>query len=63
MDTKITVADMPFLSYQVGVAEAVKNAGRFVAQAGAQIVKIEATGAYVDVIRAANSPTPTTATI
>lgn len=46
------VADMPFLSYQVGKAEAVKNAGRFVAEAGAQMVKIEATGAYLDVIKA-----------
>ncbi|MHC4763339.1 MAG: 3-methyl-2-oxobutanoate hydroxymethyltransferase, partial [Planctomycetota bacterium] len=32
------VADMPFLSYQLGVKEAVKNAGRFVAEAGAQMV-------------------------
>jgi len=46
------VADMPFLSYQVGKAEALRNAGRFVAEAGAQMVKIEATGAYLDVIKA-----------
>ncbi len=46
------VADMPFLSYQIGKAEAVKNAGRFVAEAGAQIVKIEASGTYLDVIKA-----------
>ena len=46
------VADMPFLSYQVDVNKAIKNAGRFVAQAGAQMVKIEATGAYLDVIKA-----------
>ena len=46
------VADMPFLSYQVGKAEAMKNAGRFVAEAGAQMVKIEATGAYLDLIKA-----------
>ena len=46
------VADMPFLSYQVGINEAVKNAGRFVAEAAAQMVKIEAGEAYLDVIKA-----------
>jgi len=46
------VADMPFLSYQVGVNEAVRNAGRFVAEAGAQMLKIEASGAYLNVIKA-----------
>jgi 3-methyl-2-oxobutanoate hydroxymethyltransferase len=45
-------ADMPFLSYQVGKNEAVKNAGRFVTEAGAQIIKIEASEAYLDVIKA-----------
>jgi 3-methyl-2-oxobutanoate hydroxymethyltransferase len=49
------VADMPFLSYQVGIGEAVKNAGRFVADAGAQMVKIEATGAHLDVIEAVSN--------
>ena len=46
------VADMPFLSYQLGKTEAVKNAGRFVAEGGAQMIKIEASSAYLDVIRA-----------
>lgn len=45
-------ADMPFLSYQTGLAEAVKNAGRFAAEAGAQVIKIEASSAYLDVIKA-----------
>ena len=46
------VADMPFLSYQIGLSEAVKNAGRFVTEAGAQMIKIEASEAYLDVIKA-----------
>jgi 3-methyl-2-oxobutanoate hydroxymethyltransferase len=46
------VADMPFLSYHVGIADAIRNAGRFVAETGAQIVKIEATGAQLNVVKA-----------
>jgi 3-methyl-2-oxobutanoate hydroxymethyltransferase len=46
------VADMPFLSYQTSIADAVANAGRFFQEAGAQIVKIEATAAHLDVIKA-----------
>jgi 3-methyl-2-oxobutanoate hydroxymethyltransferase len=46
------VADMPFLSYQVGISEAIKNAGRFVVEAGAQMIKIEVSSAYLDVIKA-----------
>ncbi|MHC4396843.1 MAG: 3-methyl-2-oxobutanoate hydroxymethyltransferase [Planctomycetota bacterium] len=49
------VADMPFLSYQVGLIEAVKNAGRFVTEAGVQMLKIEATEAYLDVIKAVSN--------
>jgi 3-methyl-2-oxobutanoate hydroxymethyltransferase len=46
------VADMPFMSYQLGRTEAIRNAGRFAAEAGAQMVKIEASGADLDVIKA-----------
>jgi len=48
----LLVADMPFLSYALGVHEAVRNAGRFVQEAGAQMIKIESTPAQVDVIKA-----------
>jgi len=37
----LVVADMPFLSYQVSVPEGVRNAGRFLQEAGADAVKIE----------------------
>ena len=46
------VADMPFLSYQTGIPDAIRNAGRFLVESGAQMVKIEATHAYVDTVRA-----------
>jgi 3-methyl-2-oxobutanoate hydroxymethyltransferase len=37
----MVVTDMPFLSYQTSVAGAVRNAGRLVAEGGAQAVKLE----------------------
>lgn len=46
------MADMPFMSYHTGTADAIRNAGRFVVEAGAQLVKIEATAAHLDVIKA-----------
>jgi 3-methyl-2-oxobutanoate hydroxymethyltransferase len=49
------VADMPFLSYQLGKIEAIRNAGRFVVEAGAQMVKIEAGGADLDVIKSVSN--------
>ena len=35
------VGDLPFLSYQTHNAEAVRNAGRFLKEAGAEAVKLE----------------------
>jgi 3-methyl-2-oxobutanoate hydroxymethyltransferase len=37
----LVIADMPFLTYQTSVADAVRNAGRLMQEAGAQAVKIE----------------------
>jgi 3-methyl-2-oxobutanoate hydroxymethyltransferase len=48
----LLIGDMPFLSFHVSVEEAVRNAGRFVKEAGAQAVKVEGGPAIVDKIRA-----------
>jgi 3-methyl-2-oxobutanoate hydroxymethyltransferase len=37
----LLVADMPFMSYQVGPQQAVANAGRLIKEGGAQAVKLE----------------------
>jgi len=37
----LVVGDMPFMSYQTSLYDAVKNAGRFVQEAGAQAIKLE----------------------
>jgi 3-methyl-2-oxobutanoate hydroxymethyltransferase len=49
------VADMPFMSYQASTAEAVRNAGRFAAEAGAQMVKIETGAAHLPAVEAVNN--------
>jgi 3-methyl-2-oxobutanoate hydroxymethyltransferase len=44
-------ADMPFMSFQSSKEDAVKNAGRFVKEAGAESVKLEVTNDFIDTIR------------
>jgi 3-methyl-2-oxobutanoate hydroxymethyltransferase len=46
----LVVADMPFMSYQVSVEEAVRNAGRLL-QAGAAAVKVEGGPAIAGAVR------------
>jgi 3-methyl-2-oxobutanoate hydroxymethyltransferase len=46
----LLVADMPFMSYQSGVSDAIRNGGRFLKEAGAQAVKVEGAGIVADVI-------------
>ncbi|HOD51712.1 MAG TPA: 3-methyl-2-oxobutanoate hydroxymethyltransferase [Candidatus Hydrogenedentes bacterium] len=41
VENAMVIGDMPFLSYQLDPEEAVRNAGRFVSEGGAQAVKLE----------------------
>src|SRR5437660_2542266 len=47
----LLVADMPYGSYQVDAADAVRNATRFVKEGGAEVVKIEGGEKRADLIR------------
>ncbi len=46
------VGDMPFMSYQIDRAEAVRNAGRFLKEAGMDAVKLEGGREVLDTVRA-----------
>lgn len=46
------IGDMPFLSYQVSVSEAVYNAGRFHKEAGIDAIKLEGGNLVCEQIRA-----------
>jgi 3-methyl-2-oxobutanoate hydroxymethyltransferase len=48
----LLVGDMPFLSYQISTAEAVRNAGRFLQEGGMNAVKLEGGSERADTIRA-----------
>jgi 3-methyl-2-oxobutanoate hydroxymethyltransferase len=50
--TAMVVGDMPFLSYQTHKAEAIRNAGRFLKEAGSECVKLEGGSQMADTIRA-----------
>lgn len=45
------IADMPFLTFQVSVEEAVRNAGRLLQEGGAAAVKLEGGRPVVDVVK------------
>jgi len=46
----LIVADMPFLSYQTGIDDAVRNAGRFLKEGGVEAVKLEGAGPALEVV-------------
>jgi 3-methyl-2-oxobutanoate hydroxymethyltransferase len=48
----LVVADMPFMSYQASVEEAVHNAGRLIKEAGADAVKVEGGEEVAPAVRA-----------
>ena len=48
----LLIGDMPFMSYQADVNEAVRNAGRFLQQAGMEAVKLEGGRERTDAVRA-----------
>lgn len=48
----MVIGDMPFMSYQVSVSDAVRNAGRFLKEAGAHAVKLEGGSEVLEHIRA-----------
>lgn len=48
----LLIGDMPFMSYQISVEEAVRNAGRFLQQGGMDAIKLEGGAERVPAIRA-----------
>lgn len=48
----MVIADMPYLSYQISIEDAVRNAGRFIKEAGAQAVKVESGREVADKVEA-----------
>jgi len=51
------IGDMPYLSYQVSRQEAIRNAGRFMAAAGCDCVKVEGDARLADTVRAMTAAT------
>src|SRR3972149_6506870 len=52
VENALVVGDMPFMSYQTSVSDAVYNAGRFLKEAGAEAVKVEGGSTAIDKIKA-----------
>src|SRR5215470_16052928 len=49
-DQALLIGDMPFMSFQISVEEAVRNAGRFIKEGGMEAVKVEGGKEMVPVV-------------
>jgi 3-methyl-2-oxobutanoate hydroxymethyltransferase len=47
----LVIGDMPFMSYQVSISETLRNAGRFLQEAGCQAIKLEGGVTVADTVR------------
>lgn len=47
----MVIGDMPFMSYQASSEEALRNAGRFLKEAGAEAIKLEGGSEFYDTIK------------
>ncbi|MEM1165784.1 MAG: 3-methyl-2-oxobutanoate hydroxymethyltransferase [Planctomycetota bacterium] len=47
---RVVMADMPFMSYQAEEADAIRNAGRFITEGSADIVKLEVDASFGDLV-------------
>ncbi|MCD6520416.1 MAG: 3-methyl-2-oxobutanoate hydroxymethyltransferase [Anaerolineae bacterium] len=45
------IGDMPYMSYQVSISEAIRNAGRFMAEAGVDAIKLEGGRNVIEAVR------------
>lgn len=48
----MVIGDMPFMSYNTSLQDAVRNAGRFMKEAGADAIKLEGGGEMLETVRA-----------
>ena len=55
--TAFLIGDMPYMSYQVSIPEAIRNAGRFMAEAACDAVKLEGGRNVADVVAALTKAT------
>ena len=51
IDKALLVGDMPFMSYQPSIEQAIKNAGRFIKEGGVDAIKLEGGIEYINQIK------------